>query len=137
MHSSEKNVSSYYDINPTGHYNFKNKKNFLSFVNGSNFSPNRYKLLNSIEKKDIIHPINSNLNNISKKQKTNSILNQLLINQAKQQKINLNRRNDDLSFNSNNVTTSKLDNIFLEQIKNKAKNEWEDLQINKCPSRSS
>ena len=126
MHSSDKNISSYYDINSTGHYNFKNKKNFLSFINGNNFSPNRYKLLNSIEKKDFINPINSNLNNIiniNKKQKTNSILNQLLINQTKQEKIHLNRRNDDLSFNSNNTTTSKLDNIFLEQIKNKEKNE--------------
>ena len=128
MYSSEKNVSSNYETNSIGDYAPHNKKYFLSFINASNMSPNKYKLLNLIDKKDMIYSTNTNLiNNFNKKKNSNSILNKLLNNKTKQEKV-LFKRNEELSFHSNNMTNENLNNILLEQIKNASK---QDNNFNK------
>ena len=122
MDFSEKNASSNYDTNSTGPEVFYNQKHFLSFINGSNMSPNKYKILNLIDKKDTIYLKNVNFNSINKfnkKQNPNSILNKLLNNKTRQEKLFL-KRNEDLSFLSNNIANTNICNIFLEQIKNKS-----------------
>ena len=122
MDFSEKNASSNYDTNSTGPEVLHNQKHFLSFINGSNMSPNKYKILNLIDKKDTIYLKNVNFNSINKfnkKQNPNSILNKLLNNKARQEKIFF-KRNEDLSFHSNNIVNTNICNIFLEQIKNKS-----------------
>ena len=122
MDFSEKNASSNYDTNSTGPEIFYNQKNFLSFINASNISPNKYKLLNLIDKKDTIYLKNANLNSLNKfnkKQNQISILNKLLSNKTRQEKLFF-KRNDDLSLHSNNIVNTNISNIFLEQIKNKS-----------------
>ena len=124
MHSSEKNVSSYYDTNTnaTGINKSHNRKNFLSFINTNNLNQNKYKLLNIIDKKESIN--STNLNNINKKKNPNSILNKLLINQVKRENILSNKANQDTSFNSDKIPNNNIvDNIFLSQIMNKSKND--------------
>ena len=123
MHSSEKNVSSYYDTNTnaTGINKSHNRKNFLSFINTNNLNQNKYKLLNIIDKKESIN--STNLNNICKKQNPNSILNKLIVNQAKRENIYSNKANQDTSFNSDNIpNNNNVDNIFFIQFMNKSKN---------------
>ena len=122
MDFSEKNASSNYDTNSTGPEIFYNQKHFLSFINASNISPNKYKLLNLIDKKDTIYLKNANLNSLNKfnkKQNQISILNKLLSNKTRQEKLFF-KRNDDLSLHSNNIVNTNISNIFLEQIKNKS-----------------
>ena len=125
MNLSEKNVSSFYDTNSTGPEVSNNKKYFLSFINSSNMSQSKFKILNAIDKKDMIFSKEGDLNdknNFNKKHNTNSILSKLLNNKIRQEKFFF-KRNEDLSFHSNNMTNANanLGNIFLEQIKNKAK----------------
>ena len=123
MHSSDTNVSSYYDTNSTGNNNvFQNKQHFLSFINTANFNPNKYKILNIIDKKDSM-----DLNIINKKQ-TNSILNKFLNNHSKKEKeketdnILSNKPIQDISFNSEKIINNNVDNIFLNQLANQSKN---------------
>ena len=116
MHSSEKNVSSYYETNSTGPSINQNKQRFLSFINASNLSPKKFKILNIIN--------SMNLNNINKKINSNSILNKVLINQSKQENILSIKLNKESSFQSDIKTNgSDIDNIFLKQIQNKQKYE--------------
>jgi hypothetical protein len=124
MHSSEKNVSSYYDTNKNskGINISHNRKNYFSFININNSNQNKYKLLNIIDKKGSIN--STNLNNIGKKQNPNSILNKLIVNQAKRENIYSNKANQDTSFNSDNIpNNNNVDNIFLSQLMNKSKND--------------
>ena len=117
MHSSDTNVSSYYDTNSTGNNNiFQNKQHFLSFINATSFNPNKYKILNIINKKDSV-----DLNNINRKQ-TNSILNKILNNQSKREKVLSNKAIQDISFNSDKLINNNVDNIFLNQLANQSKN---------------
>ena len=117
MHSSDTNVSSYYDTNSTGNNNiFQNKQHFLSFINATSFNPNKYKILNIINKKESM-----DLNNINRKQ-TNSILNKLLNNQSKRENVLSNKGIQDISFNSDKLINNNVDNIFLNQLANQSKN---------------
>ena len=117
MHSSDTNVSSYYDTNSTGNNNiFQNKQHFLSFINATSFNPNKYKILNIINKKESV-----DLNNINRKQ-TNSILNKILNNQSKREKVLSNKAIQDISFNSDKLINNNVDNIFLNQLANQSKN---------------
>ena len=127
MLSSDKNLISNYDTNPSVPYIPQNKKYYLSFINNTNtninLSPNKLKIFNLINKKDFTYSTNSNTNNMNEKQKANKILDKFLMNQAKKGKMILFKRNDDLSIHSNNLTNNdnNTDNIFLDQMTNKSK----------------